>query len=312
MAPHALGDTHRSLLFFSRNMSKNRYINTKFWDDSYITKLDPIAKLLFLYCLTNPLTNICGIYEITIKRIAFDTEIDEKIIMEILEEFEKAGKMKYQNEWLAIKNFTKHQKKSINPKDKINIGIKKAMNEAPEHMKAWVLSPFKPLQAPSRPLKPPPKEKDTPSRNLNYSNININRNKNSNTSCDSPESHFSEPPSFPVKKEDPENWKYIESLFIEKQEYDDWGKQRNHVKKLDKRIRTTYKARAPDMTLREFTEQCIGYFWYLSCNGNSFWKQQKNCFFPSTLNSERIWTMFLGEIKKRKQPTVEDYLEGIE
>ncbi len=302
-------------------MSKNRYINTKFWDDSYIVKLDPIAKLLFLYCLTNPLTNICGIYEITIKRISFDTEIDEKIIMEILEKFEKAGKMKYHKGWLAIRNFIKHQKKSDNPKDKINIGIEKTINEAPGYLKKWILSPLKPLEAPSRPLKPPPKKKHTPSRPLNYSNLNknsnlnLNINKNSNINKnigDSKESHFSEPPPFPMKKEEPENWKYIESLFIKKQEYDDWGKQRKHCKSLDKRIRTTYQARAPDMTLHEFTEKCISYFWYLACNGNSFWKDQKNCFFPSTLNAERIWTMFLGEIKKRKPPTRADYLEGIE
>ena len=35
-------------------MAKQRYINTKFWRDSYIEDLDPIEKLLFLYLLSNP------------------------------------------------------------------------------------------------------------------------------------------------------------------------------------------------------------------------------------------------------------------
>ena len=34
-------------------MSKKRWINTKFWDDEYITELESIEKLLFLYFLTN-------------------------------------------------------------------------------------------------------------------------------------------------------------------------------------------------------------------------------------------------------------------
>ena len=41
---------------------KQRYINTKFWDDNYVIQLDPSEKLMFIYFITNPLTNICGIY----------------------------------------------------------------------------------------------------------------------------------------------------------------------------------------------------------------------------------------------------------
>jgi len=37
---------------------KKRYISTKFWDDEFIVNLDPIEKLLFMYFLTNPLTNV--------------------------------------------------------------------------------------------------------------------------------------------------------------------------------------------------------------------------------------------------------------
>ena len=73
-------------------MAKERYINTKFWDDSYIVKLDPIEKLLFIYLLTNPLTNICGIYEVSLRRIAFDTGIEEEVILTLLRRFEEKRK----------------------------------------------------------------------------------------------------------------------------------------------------------------------------------------------------------------------------
>jgi len=119
-------------------MSKNRYLNTSFWDDSFIINCDPIEKLLFLYCLTNPLTSICGIYEISLKRIAFDTGIDKEMILKIFERFEKADKIKYENGWIALKNFTNHQKCSDNPEDNINKGIEKALLKVPENLKIWI------------------------------------------------------------------------------------------------------------------------------------------------------------------------------
>jgi hypothetical protein len=150
-------------------------------------------------------------------------------------------------------------------------------------------------------------------------NINtLNKNIEYNNKCDSKESHQQKidlqiPESESVKQYlyDDKNWKYLESLFREKQEYDNWGKQRKHCKELDKRIQITYRARAPDMTLKEFTQKCVEFFWWLKKkSGIEIWKKQ--AFFPSTLNSERIWTMFLEEIQKRKKPTEEDYLRGIE
>lgn len=115
-------------------MSKQRYLNTKFWDDSYIINKNPIAKLLFIYLLTNPLTNICGIYEISLRRIIFDTGIDKEMIEKILKRFEEDGKIKYKNGWVAIKKFTKYQKN--NPK--INRGIEILLKEVPKELMGWI------------------------------------------------------------------------------------------------------------------------------------------------------------------------------
>ena len=54
-------------------MAKQRYLSTSFWTDSYVEKLDPSEKLLFIFLLTNDSTNLCGIYEITTRRISFET-----------------------------------------------------------------------------------------------------------------------------------------------------------------------------------------------------------------------------------------------
>lgn len=113
-------------------MSKNRYINTRFWDDGYITTLDPIEKLLFIYLLTNPLTEICGAYEIPLRRIAFDTGIDKDMVSKILDRFADADKVIYRDGWVLICNFIKHQ--NLN-NSKIKKGIEDELSCCPDWIK---------------------------------------------------------------------------------------------------------------------------------------------------------------------------------
>lgn len=109
-------------------MAKFRYVNTRFWDDAYIATLDPNEKLLFLYLLTSPLQTIAGVMEIEVRRMAFDTGIDEQEIDVILERLVGEGKIIYDAPWLAIVNFLKHQ--SLNPK--VCRGVAVALSGAPE------------------------------------------------------------------------------------------------------------------------------------------------------------------------------------
>lgn len=113
-----------------KKFGKFRYINTKFWTDKYIVTLEQEEKLLFLYFLTNPLTNIAGIYEITIRQISFDTGLKAEEVSKILQRFEKDSKIYYliDEGWIYIKNFQKHQ--AVN--DSIIKGIAIAMKEIPE------------------------------------------------------------------------------------------------------------------------------------------------------------------------------------
>jgi hypothetical protein len=111
-------------------MAKERVVSTKFWDDSYIIGLDPIEKLIFLYLLTNPLTNISGIYEISIKRIGFDTGIDRDMVIKIFDRFETSKKIIYRDGWVIIVNFIKNQKN--NPS--VQEGIKREIASLPSNI----------------------------------------------------------------------------------------------------------------------------------------------------------------------------------
>lgn len=109
-------------------MDKLRSVNTKFWQDPFIEDLNPTEKLLFLYLLTNPLGNILGIYEITVKRISYDTGINKETIKKALEGFEKVKKVFYFNEYIVLSNFLKNQKLNSN----MWIGAKKLFLKLPK------------------------------------------------------------------------------------------------------------------------------------------------------------------------------------
>ena len=110
-------------------------INTRFWSDTYISNLDPLEKLLFLYFITNPYTNICGIYEIPLKQIALDTGIDRENLEKVfLPRFQEAQKIYYIDGWIYIKNFLKHQKASGN----IQLGIENGLKDVPKPIMAKI------------------------------------------------------------------------------------------------------------------------------------------------------------------------------
>lgn len=113
-------------------MAKQRFINTKFWSDPWIRqKLNPLDRYLFMYFLTNEHTNICGIYELPIETIAFETGIDKQDLVKTMLPRLKP-KLFYIDGWVCIVNFARHQRSRGNPK--IAAGIDNALSEVPSHI----------------------------------------------------------------------------------------------------------------------------------------------------------------------------------
>jgi hypothetical protein len=109
-------------------VATQRYISTSFWDDPWIRKLTSDDRYLYLYFLTNPLTNIAGVYQIGIDRIAFDTGFTEKEASDIIKRFEEAGKAYYYHEeFMILPTWPKHQKWVTH--SKINAGIKACLEK---------------------------------------------------------------------------------------------------------------------------------------------------------------------------------------
>jgi len=113
-------------------MATQRYISTSFWDDEWIQTLDPSEKLLYLYFMTNPLTNIAGVYKVTDKRISFDTGFNIDTIRHIMDKFKKAGKAYRDGQYILLPSWPKHQK--WKNRKKIKTGIDNCLSELPEHI----------------------------------------------------------------------------------------------------------------------------------------------------------------------------------
>lgn len=113
-------------------MATQRYISTSFWDDEWIQTLDPSEKLLYLYYMTNPLTNIAGVYKIAPRRISFDTGFNTETINYIMQKFEKAGKVYRFGEYVILPSWPKHQK--WDKKAMIKSGIISVLQDLPQEI----------------------------------------------------------------------------------------------------------------------------------------------------------------------------------
>jgi hypothetical protein len=161
-------------------MANSRIVSTNFWRDTYITNLDPTEKLLFLYFLTNPQTNLAGIYEIDLRLVAFDTGIDESMVKKILERFCDDRKIYYENGWLILCNFIKYQKLNANMKK----GVRNIIDSLPDWLQKKITLTnnrgimqlkLKPLPNGSKPL---PNGSDNIIK-LNINKIKSNKNRKS-------------------------------------------------------------------------------------------------------------------------------------
>lgn len=112
-------------------MAKNRYIDTRFWHDTFVRDhLNPLDRYLFLYFLTNDKTNISGVYELPISMIANETGLDNEMLLKMIQRL--VGKIHYIDGWIYIVNFQRYQNYKS---PKIQIGIETEMSKIPLKIK---------------------------------------------------------------------------------------------------------------------------------------------------------------------------------
>ena len=115
-------------------MSKLRSVDTVFWTDPYIQDCTPDEKLIFLYFLTNPLTNLAGVYEISKKQIAFDTDLPTDEVGKAIEKFISDRKALYVDGFIILPNHSKHQKLN----ESMRINIERVIKSLPDSVRSAV------------------------------------------------------------------------------------------------------------------------------------------------------------------------------
>jgi len=85
---------------------KTRIIHTKIWDDDWFQSLNPNSQRLLLYLLTCQDVNICGIFELSDRKIEFHTRLSDERLQEAKKGL--APKILFYNGWIYIKNVDKY------------------------------------------------------------------------------------------------------------------------------------------------------------------------------------------------------------
>lgn len=97
-------------------MDLRRSVNTKIWDDTWFESLDIHEKLLWIYLITNSKTNMLGVYEISLKKISFESGIEIKSVEKAFESFGRVKKAKYVDGFVVLFNWIKNQAYNTNMK----------------------------------------------------------------------------------------------------------------------------------------------------------------------------------------------------
>ena len=107
-------------------MAFYRNVSINFWSDSKIDdEFTPEDKYFFLYLLTNPHTNICGCYEISIKQMCVETGYNDDTVKRLLKRMEtEHNVIRYDNNTkeVLIINWSKYNWSSS---DKVNKAVYK-------------------------------------------------------------------------------------------------------------------------------------------------------------------------------------------
>lgn len=241
-------------------MSKLRSISTAFWSDPFIEDLTPSEKLIFIYLITNDKTNMLGIYEVSMRKISFETGVDKATVQKALEGFERLGKVRYTNNYVVLINYLKHQHFNTNMKKS---AIDVYMN-LPQELK---------------------KEGFTPDRNNPLKAFETLSNHLGMVRKVEVESEIEDKVEVEIKKEIFDFKKSLYSLVINQKIVDEWLK----VRKTKKAVNTETALQGflnqvdkTNYTVEQVLTICVEKSW---SGFNSDWLQEKNI--VQTKNSKR-------------------------
>lgn len=117
-------------------MSKKRYFDSNFWNDSWVEQLSRDERLFFAYLITNDNTSIAGVYEISMKKMAIEADFEKAEVAAMLKRME--AKVRYIDGWVVLRNGIKSQNYH---NDKIRRGIRSILESCPVELLQYINYP---------------------------------------------------------------------------------------------------------------------------------------------------------------------------
>ena len=163
-------------------MGVKRIVDTSFWTDGKVDEFSPEDKYFMLYLLTSPFSTQLGIYEMSIKQVAFQMGYSIDVVKVLIDRFEnKYGIILFSTETneIAIKNFLRHSiiKGGAPVRDCLIKEIKKVKNK---DLIARVFAHIKDCESLNETVKNIIAEYEEKNGTLYYSNEKQNENENEN------------------------------------------------------------------------------------------------------------------------------------
>jgi hypothetical protein len=97
-------------------MDLRRSVNTKIWSDVWFETISTEEKLLWIYLITNSSTNMLGVYELSERKMSFESGLSLDSIRKAFKGFESLKKAKYINGYVVLYNWIKNQSFNTNMK----------------------------------------------------------------------------------------------------------------------------------------------------------------------------------------------------
>ena len=112
-------------------MATFRQIHIKIWKDGWFLDLPSDHKLLFIYLFSNERANLFGLYDLPVKVICFETDLDVETVNAGLEEFASKGKAFYEDGWIWVRSLLAYNAQNLkSPKTQAH--LKKTLDEIPD------------------------------------------------------------------------------------------------------------------------------------------------------------------------------------
>jgi hypothetical protein len=128
-----------------------RMVDCGTWDDPWFESLEPQGKLFFLYLLTNPRSTSCGAFEITPRKMSFETGIPQEQIETWLASWSPRVQWWPEHQIVFLKNFYRRQSNS----EKVRINAAGIVAKFPDQVRKAIYTVYPEFQSPDDTLSIP-------------------------------------------------------------------------------------------------------------------------------------------------------------